>query len=77
MENNEQTQNVQENLPQLTVNDLSNIKTILEVAVKRGVFGANEISAVGAIYDKLTAFLNAVQPKTEQSSNQTPETQVQ
>lgn len=52
--------------PELTINDLNNIRSILDVAVRRGVFGAAEISAVGATFDRLNVFLNAVAPpKTE------------
>jgi len=52
--------------PELTITDLGNIRSIVDVAVRRGVFAANEISAVGATYDKLNAFLNAIAPpKTE------------
>jgi hypothetical protein len=52
--------------PELTVTDLINIRAILDVAVRRGAFGAAEASAVGATFDKLNTFLNAVSPqKTE------------
>ena len=52
--------------PELTITDLGNLRSIVDVAVRRGVFAANEISAVGATYDKLNAFLLAVAPpKTE------------
>lgn len=67
MENLEQTAE-QQPTPELTVNDLSNIKAIIEAAVRRGTFNANEISGVGAAYDKLTNFLSSIQnqkPQTE------------
>jgi len=48
--------------PELTITDLTNLRSIVDVAVRRGVFAANEISAVGSTYDKLNAFLNAVAP---------------
>jgi len=48
--------------PELTITDLANLRSIVDVSVRRGVFAANEISAVGAAYDKLNAFLNAVAP---------------
>ena len=50
------------NTPELTVTDLINLRSIIDVAVRRGVFAANELSAVGATYDKLNAFLNVVAP---------------
>ena len=49
--------------PELTITDLVNIRSIVDVAVRRGVFAATEISAVGAAFDKLNAFLNAVAPQ--------------
>lgn len=60
--------------PELTITDLTNLRSIVEAAVRRGAFGAGEISGVGATFDKLNAFLNAVtQQKTEQSVEQKAE----
>ncbi len=53
--------------PELTITDLVNIRSIVDVAVRRGAFGATEASAVGTAFDKLNMFLNAVAPtKTEE-----------
>lgn len=62
MENTEQTtQQPQESVqPELTVNDLNALRSVIDVAVRRGTFNAGEISGVGAVYDKLNTFLNAV-----------------
>jgi hypothetical protein len=49
--------------PQLSITDLQNLRAIVDVSVKRGAFGASEISAVGATFDKLNTFLNAVAPQ--------------
>lgn len=49
--------------PELTITDLANIRSIVDAAVRRGAFGAAELSAVGATYDKLNSFLNSVQPQ--------------
>lgn len=57
--------------PELTVTDLVNIRSILEAAIRRGAFGGSEISAVGAAFDKLNVFLNAVQ--TTQQPADAPE----
>ena len=55
--------------PELTITDLINIRSVVDVAVRRGAFGAAEASAVGAAFDKLNTFLNAVAPaKTEQTA---------
>jgi hypothetical protein len=45
----------------LSIGDLKNLQGILDVASKRGAFGASEMAGVGFIYNKLTAFLNRVQ----------------
>jgi hypothetical protein len=65
MENTEQTQapeSTQSAAPELTITDLVNLRSILDVAVRRGAFGASEVSAVGAAFDRLNTFLNAVNP---------------
>jgi len=46
--------------PELTVNDLSQIKQVIDVASQRGAFKPNEMVAVGTIYSKLESFLAAV-----------------
>lgn len=42
---------------QLQLNDLNGLLRIVDVAMKRGAFQANEATAVGAVYDKLSAFV--------------------
>lgn len=51
----------------LTLNDLANLRQIIDIAVRRGTFNASEISGVGAAYDRLNNFLTALanQQKTE------------
>ena len=46
--------------PDLTVQDLQNLKSIIDVASQRGAFKPNEMTTVGTLYTKLEAFLNAV-----------------
>jgi len=45
---------------ELTVNDLNNIKQIIDVASSRGAFKPNEMMTVGQVYNKLEAFLTTV-----------------
>lgn len=62
-----QTQATEAAQPELTVTDLANIRSIIDVAVRRGAFGAAEITGVGTVFDKLNSFLIAVTPpKTEE-----------
>jgi len=53
---------------ELSINDLKNLRTIVDMAVRRGAFGAAEVSAVGATFDRINAFLNAVAPPADQAS---------
>ena len=77
MENTEQAQTAGQPVggeapaaaPELTITDLLNIRSVVDVAVRRGAFGAAEASAVGAAFDRLNTFLNAVAPaKTEEQT---------
>lgn len=52
--------------PELSISDLQNLRSIVDTAVRRGAFAASELSTVGAVYDRVNAFLNSVAPaKTE------------
>jgi hypothetical protein len=42
---------------QLTINDLATIRNIIDLAVSRGAFRANEVRVVGETYERLEAFL--------------------
>ena len=42
---------------QLTIADMASIKGLLEAACTRGAFKAAEMSTVGAVYDKLSRFV--------------------
>tara|TARA_B100001057_G_scaffold500048_1_gene613167 strand:- start:2814 stop:3107 length:294 start_codon:yes stop_codon:yes gene_type:complete len=46
----------------LSIADLKNLATIIDVASTRGAFRANEMATVGAMYNKLSAFLVKVTP---------------
>ena len=56
-----------ENTTQITVADLDALRSIIDVAASRGAFQAAELSQVGAVYDKLATFLNAVVAQAEAS----------
>ena len=45
---------------EITIADLGLLKNIVDLASTRGAFRAAEMSEVGAVYDKLTNFLEAV-----------------
>lgn len=45
---------------QITIADLDTIKNVIDLACTRGAFRGAEVSQVGAVYDKLALFLDAV-----------------
>ena len=45
---------------QITIADLDLLKNIIDLASTRGAFRAAEMKQVGEIYEKLSAFLEAV-----------------
>ena len=49
--------------PELTIADLTNLRSVIDVAAQRGAFRAAEMSAVGAVFNKLNSFLEAVYPQ--------------
>lgn len=53
---------------QLTLADLASLKNLIEAATERGAYKAAELSVVGGIYDKLTAFLVASQAQLAQQA---------
>ena len=69
MENTTQPQPI----TQITVADLDVLKKIIELAAARGAFRAEEMTEVGAMYDKLSGFLQAVIEQAQaQQESQTP-----
>ena len=54
--------------PDLTVQDLANIRAIIDVASQRGAFKAAEMQAVGTVFNKLNDFLNTIAPAQEQGA---------
>lgn len=59
---------------QLTIADLASLKQIIDAASTRGAFRASEMKGVGEIYDKLSAFLDAVvaQQKAQEAEQAEP-----
>lgn len=51
----------------LTINDLNAMKQIIDIASSRGAFKANELEAVGKVYNKLSNFLAQATAKGQQN----------
>ncbi len=59
----EQPQATQPQGPDLNLNDLAALKSIIEVASQRGAFKAAELESVGKVFNKLNTFLESVAKK--------------
>lgn len=53
--------------PQLTVQDLVTLRSCIEIGSQRGAWRANELVQVGAVYEKLSAFLQSLLPPKEEA----------
>ena len=49
-----------ENTNQISIADLDTIKNIIDLASSRGAFRGEELQEIGAVYNKLKNFLDAV-----------------
>ena len=67
----EQTKEESPAAPNLTLQDLTLVVQLLQLGAQRGSWKAEELSTVGALYDKLVVFLTAagvIQPKAEENT---------
>ena len=53
--------NTEAQAPSLSVNDLSAVAQIIDLAVQRGAFKAAEAGQVGQVFDKVALFVQSVQ----------------
>jgi hypothetical protein len=65
MENTVQT-------PQLGLQDIANLKQLVEVACVRGAFKAEEMKSVGTVYEKVDAFIKSVEAAQAQPAAAEP-----
>ena len=56
--------------PALTGADLRNIRTIIDISASRGAFRGAELKTIGEVFDKLDAFLKAVDAKAEEQNTE-------
>jgi len=49
----------------LTINDLATMANVIDIATQRGAFRANELRAIGELYDKLSGFVKAAQEQAK------------
>ena len=52
--------------PHLTLQDMITIKSAIELGSQRGAWRANELTAVGTVYERLSAFIQSIMPPAEE-----------
>jgi hypothetical protein len=57
---------------QLTLNDLDNLRAVIDIACQRGAFRAGEMKDVGELYLKLKNFIEQMASVQEQDQPETP-----
>ncbi len=68
MENTTESPAVEESAAEevtITIQDIGICKQAIEVAATRGAFKAEEMAIVGATYNKVSAWLNQMQPAVD------------
>jgi hypothetical protein len=68
MENTTESPAVEESATEevtITIQDVGICKQAIEVAATRGAFKADEMAIVGATYNKVSAWLNQMQPAVD------------
>lgn len=72
-ENNNITTEAESQQSALSLNDLQNAAQIIDVAVSRGAFRASEAAQVGAVYNKLTTFIQSTQAAQSTKISEQPQ----
>ena len=74
MENTTETPAVEESATEevaITIQDIGICKQAIEVAATRGAFKAEEMAIVGSTYNKVSAWLNQMQPAVDDDAEST------
>ncbi len=62
-----------EQVESISLNDLQVLANVVDLASQRGAFRGNELTQVGAVFDKLSTFLNQVAAaQAEQQGGEAP-----
>ena len=59
------TEQVQEQAPTLSLNDIANVVQVIDMVSTRGAIRGEELAPVGILRERLVAFLKASQPAQE------------
>ena len=71
-----QEMNVEDEKKSISLNDLASLRNIVNVASRRGAFGAEEFEDVGKVYTKLDNFLKEQGKLLEEHSTKEKEENV-
>jgi hypothetical protein len=72
-EETQTTEQTQETVEGLNINDLNTLRAIIDLASSRGAFKPTEMTAVGTTYTKLNNFLEQVAKQSEEPTQGTEE----
>ena len=64
----EETQTQEAQAPEVNIGDFGAILQIIDVASTRGAFKGQELSSVGAVRDRVAAFVDFYSPKKEEEA---------
>jgi len=59
---------MENNTPQLTINDIAIARDVIDTAVKRGAFGAAEAKQVGTLFEKIDLFIKTAVAQAEEAA---------
>ena len=58
---------------QLTINDIALTRDVIDIAFKRGAFGASEAKQFGTLYEKIDLFIKAAVAQAEAEAGIQPQ----
>ena len=58
---------------QLTINDIALTRDVIDIAFKRGAFGASEAKQFGTLYEKIDLFITVAQAEAAATAETQPE----
>ncbi len=70
MSEEEKTNQTEASAPDINIGDFNAILQIIDVASTRGAWRAEELTSVGAVRDRVAAFVNFHSPKKEEEEAQ-------
>lgn len=57
--------------PSITINDMKNVLMVIDVCTQRGAFRGNELTSIGMLHDKVSAFVADAEAQQAAAAAQT------